>query len=196
MGFGVKPRAPRTCAICAIASPFDGRRDRRTDLRSERLSSRRRAGGPDCARPAAGGRALRTACRATRPRGQLSHRELSRPPRRRPARDLHPARAWRSRRGLPHLRARGGRDRTILRRHRADLEHACRLHAVGGHAGRRPRHGCADACRARPPARAAFPSHRRRRRDLCAAVLRGQRIGRRLDSIRHRGDGRSMAAGG
>ena len=87
------------------------------------------------------------------------------------------------------------RNRPLLRRDRADLEHACLLDAVVRPAGRRPRHGRRDPRRARAPARAALQAHRRGRRDLFAAVLGGRRGGgrRRRRSAPRRG--RSRAAG-
>ena len=119
-------------------------------------------------------------------------------------RDLHrsgllgiaiPEAAWRLRRGLSDLCPGGRRDRPLLRRHRADLEHACLLDAVVRAAGRRSRHGCRHPRRARAPARGALQAHRRRWRDLFAAVL-GRRRGRgRRRRLRHRGKAGQAAAG-
>ena len=50
---------------------------------------------------------------------------------------LHPKIAGRARRQLPDVLARRRRDRPLLRRHRADLEHACLLHPLVRRARRR-----------------------------------------------------------
>ena len=79
------------------------------------------------------------------------------------------------------------RNRPLLRRHRADLEHACLLDAVVGSARRRSRDGCRDPRRTRGAPRGALQAHRRGRRDLFAAVLGRRRGGGRRRRVRHRG---------
>ena len=124
--------------------------------------------------------------RGLRPRSQLSHRELQGLAPRRPARHRNPEKAWRPRRGLSDLRHLGRRNRPLLRRHRADLEHACLLHAVVGPISRRSRDGCRDARRTRGAPRGALQAHRRGRRHLFAAVLGRRRGSGRRRRVRHR----------
>ena len=108
---------------------------------------------------------------------------------------LHPEGAWRARRRLPDLLPRRRRDRPLLRRHRALLEHACVLDAVVGRARRRSGHERGRARRARTRGGDALPPHRRGRRDLFAALLRGRRRGGGRGGLRHAKPGRWRAAG-
>ena len=116
------------------------------DLRSHCVPPQRRTGRNH--RAGASARAKRV----RRPRGDLRSRcEISRPKTTGPAprgaaRNRDPEEARRSRRRLPDLCSGRRRDRSVLRRHCADLEHARLLNAVVRPAGRRPRHGL------RPPA--------------------------------------------
>ena len=72
--------------------------------------------------------------------------------------DLHPEGGWRSRRRLPDLLPGRRRDRPLLRRHRAHLEHACLLDAVVRRAGRRLDDGLRRARRSTSRRRACTTS--------------------------------------
>ena len=130
-----------------------------------------------------------------RSRGEIPDRELPGSASLGPARHRHSQAAWRLRRGLSDLCAGRRRDRPLLRRHRADLEHACLFDAVVRAAGRRSRHGCRHPRRARAPARGALQAHRRQWRDLFAAVLGRRRGCGRRRRLRHRGKAGQAAAG-
>ena len=177
-------------------STIDTSRPRRADLRAGGLPARRRGSRAD--RQGAPLRRARAGAprRAARPRRDLPDREFPRHAPRRAAAHLRAEGAWRARRLVPHLLSRRRRARPLLRRDRALLEHARVLHAVDRRARRRSGDERRGARRAQCGARHALPPHRRERRDLFAALLRGRRGSRGRGGVRHRGEaGRRRISG-
>ncbi len=118
----VRPAFQHRRQAAGIRAAADRRQGLRTHRPAARIARHRRTPRP---------REVRAARRAVRPRGELPVRELRRHARGRPARHL---RAEAVRRHGRRLRAptrwSPRDDRPLLRRDRADLEHACLLDAV------------------------------------------------------------------
>ena len=140
-----RPPSTRRSARFLAAVDARGWRDDSIDARCADLR-RRRASGLTAQQAELTALAREFGAREFAPRAARWDREASFPTDN--YRDMHaagllaicvPQDAWRARRRTSAPTADRGRDRPLLRRDRADLEHACLLHAVDRRAGRRSR---------------------------------------------------------